>query len=127
MINLIPIEKKKKNVVYFYYRFVVVIFFMLGISALIASFAILPSYIFSSMKKNIVNQKLEIQALEPIPKLDEQTLATLNSLNSQLDLIEKIKDSKYIVSQKVIEEVISRKVSGIKITHIFYENNSLWR
>jgi Tfp pilus assembly protein PilN len=123
MINLIPIEKKKKNVVNFYYRFTAVVFFMLGISALVATFALLPSYVLSSMKKNIVNQKLEIQALEPIPKLNEQTVTTLNSLNSQLDLIEKIKDNKYVVSQKAIEEIISRKISGIKITSIFYENS----
>ncbi|MEK7572421.1 MAG: hypothetical protein AAB493_01000 [Patescibacteria group bacterium] len=123
MINLIPIEQKKKIVMSFYYKLAVMVFFMFGVSVFMASFAILPSYILSSMKKNIVNQKLEIQALEPIPKLDEQTLATLNSLNSRLDLIEKIKDDKYIISQKVIKEVVSRKISGIKITHIFYENN----
>jgi hypothetical protein len=125
MINLIPIEKKKKIVANFYYKFIALAFFVFGLSILVASFSILPSYILSSIKKNIVNEKLETQKTDVIPKLDEHTLSVLNSLNSELDLIEKSKNNKYIISERVIKEVVSRRISGIKITHIFYENNSI--
>lgn len=124
MINLIPIEKKKKILTDFYSRLIVVLFISLGISVFIASTVILPSYFISSVKKNIINQKLELQKQEQIPKLDEKTLLTLNSLNTKLNLVEKSIDNKYLVSQKIITEVVSRKIPGISITHIFYENSS---
>lgn len=123
MINLIPIEKKKKIVMYFYYKLFVVIIFALSFLIFILSFSVLPSYFVSSSDKNIINQKLEAQKLEIIPKLDEQTLSVLNSLNSKLTLIEKSKEEEYLVSQKVLSEIVSRKIPGIKINHIFYENN----
>lgn len=123
MINLIPIEEKKKIVNGFYLRFVTVLFFMLGLSVFIALFSIVPSYILSSVKKNIINEKLNVQISEPLPKLDEETISILNNLNSRMSLIEKNKEDKYVVSQKVIKEVVSRKMIGIKITHIFYEND----
>jgi hypothetical protein len=102
MINLISTEKKKKNLIDFYYRFAIIVFFAIGILVGLTSILILPSYILTSSKKNLINQKLEIQKMETIPKLDEETLLILNSLNSKLDLIEKIKNNKYIVSQKAI-------------------------
>lgn len=125
MINLLPIEKKKKILNDFYSRLIVVLFFALGISVFIASIVILPSYFMSSVKKNIVNQKLEVQKMEQIPKLDEQTLLTLNSLNTKLNLVEKSINKKYLVSEKIIAEVVSRKISGISITHISYENTGV--
>ena len=66
-----------------------------------------------------------MQKSEPIPKLDEQTVAVLNNLNSKLDLVEKIKENRYLISEKVIKEVVSRKIPGIEITHIFYENSPI--
>jgi len=75
------------------------------------------------VKKNISSQKLEAQKAEVIPELDEQTVSILNGLNSKLGLIEKTKDNQNIISDKVIKEVISRKIPGIKITHILYQND----
>ena len=123
MINLIPIEKKKENAINFYYRLVRVAFFVFSFVVFIAAFTLLPAYFLSSVKKNISNQKLEAQKAETIPQLDEHTVSILNSLNSKLDLIEKTKDNQNIISDKVIKEVISRKIHGIKITHIFYQND----
>ena len=125
MINLIPIEKKKEMMIGFYYKVIVVIFLALGISIFVASFAILPSYVFSSMKKSIISQRLETQKVEIIPKVDEQALSVFNDLNSKLDLIEKTKKEKYSVSQKIVSEVVSRKIDGIKINHIFYEDSPI--
>jgi len=125
MINLIPIEEKRKIVLSFYSRLIIVLFFMLGLGVIVASFAILPSFFISYVKKDIANDKLNSQLKEVIPKLDEETISVLNSLNSKLDLIEKNKENKYIVSQKVIKEIVSRKMPGIKINRIFYETDSI--
>ena len=121
MINLIPIEKKKKNALYFYYRIIRISFYVFCLSLFIAVLSILPAYFLSSVKKSISSQKLEAQKLETIPKLDEETVSVLNSVNNKLDLIENIKDKNYLISDDVIKEVVSRKTEGIKITRISFE------
>src|SRR3989338_2113019 len=123
MINLIPNEEKKKKVKDFYFRFLVMFFTVLGFSILIASASILPAYFISSVKKNLINTKLEIQKNEPIPSPDQTTLAIVEDLNNKLSLIEKTEVNKYIISQKIIKEIMAEKMPDIKITGILYQNN----
>ncbi|MEI7810040.1 MAG: hypothetical protein WCI41_00575 [bacterium] len=124
MINLIPNEQKKKITVNFYYKIITVVFFMFGTAVLVATFLILPSYVLSSIKLDITVQKLDSQNKEPIPEVDQKTLSVLNALNSKLDLLEKSEKGKYLVSNKIINEVISKKVDGIKINHISYDSSA---
>lgn len=123
MINLIPNEEKKRKVRDFYFRLLVTFFTVFGFSIFIASFAILPAYFLSSVKENITNNKLEIQKKEPVPLLDQKTLDSVNDLKDKLNLIEKTKTSKYLLSQKIINEILLEKMAEIKITQILYENN----
>jgi len=124
MINLIPKEEKKEMAKGFYYRLAVLFFVVVGISFLFACVAILPAYFLSLTGNNVAEEKLAAQKGEPVPLLDQQTLATIKDLNSKLDLIEKIENNKFNVSQKVINTIILKKMSGIKITDISYENDS---
>jgi len=123
MINLIPNQEKKRKVKDFYFRLVVVCFFVLGFCFLVAFVSILPSYFLSSVNKNLVNKKLEMQKNEPVPLIDQNSLATIEGLNKKLSLIEKAEKNKYFVSQKIINEIILKKTSDIKIEQIFYENS----
>ena len=123
MINLIPNEEEKKKVKDFYFRFLVMFFTVLGFSILIASASILPAYFISSVKKNLINTKLEIQKNEPIPSPEQTTLAIVEDLNNKLSLIEKTEVNKYIISQKIIKEIMAEKMPDIKITGILYQNN----
>jgi len=124
MINLIPKEEKKKMVRNFYYKLVILFLLTLGASFLILFMAILPSYFLSSVKDNIVNEKLQIQKSESIPLPDQQTLAMIKDLNNKLDLIENVQNDKFIVSQRVINAIILKKMPTVKITDISYENYS---
>ena len=123
VINLIPNEEKKRMARDFYFRLVVVFFVMLGVSFLIAFVAILPSYFLSMVKKNEASAKLAMQRSEPMPELDQKTLTEIKGLNSKLNLIENARQNKYSVSQKVINEIIFKKTSDIKITQIIYQND----
>lgn len=123
MINLIPNEEKKRKVKDFYFRLLVVFFVVLGISILIASVSILPAYFLSLEKKNLINTKLEIQQNEPMLSLDQETLDVVKDLDNKLNLVGKNKVNKYIVSQKIINEIISKKMPDIKITKILYQND----
>jgi hypothetical protein len=122
MINLIPNQEKKKKVKDFYFRLVVVFFAVLGSSVLVGSAAILPSYFLSSVKKNLSESKLEAQKAESAPLVDQSTLLTVEELNSKLSLIENAEKNKYLVSLKVINEIMAKKMPDIKITQIVYDN-----
>lgn len=125
MINLIPIEDRKKMAKDFYFRFFAVFFVMLGFSVFIASVAVLPSYFFSLVKKSSTNAKLEMQKKELMPLLDQETLAVIENLKDKLSLIENAELNKFEVSQKVINEIISKKMPDINVNRIFYENDPI--
>jgi len=123
MINLIPNQEKKKKVKDFYFRLLVVVLAMLGFCLVVASVLVLPSYVSSSIDKNLAQEKLEMQKLEVVPSVNQSSLALVEELDRQLKIIEKAQEDKYLISQKVINEVISKKMPDIKISRIFYENN----
>ncbi len=123
MINLIPKEEKKKIAKLFFYKLAVLFLATAGLSFLIASVAIFPSYFISSVENNIVNAKLEAQKGEPVPRPDQETLSAIKDLNKKLDLIENAENSKFTISEKVINAIILKKISNIKITDISYESD----
>lgn len=124
MINLIPNQEKKRKVKDFYFRLGVVFLVTMAVCILINLVAILPAYFLSSVKKNLVEEKLATQKSDPIPITDQNTLATITDLKSKLDLIEKAEQGKYLVSTSVINEVLLKKMPDIKITEISYNYNS---
>ena len=73
---------------------------MLGISLLVASVAILPSYFLSSVEESAINTKLELQNNEPIPLLDQNTLMVIKDLKNKLSQIENIQKNKSIFFSK---------------------------
>lgn len=124
MINLIPNEEKKKTARDFYLRLITLFFIMLGLSLAVTSTAILPSYFLSSIEKDFINSKLESQKNESVSLADQNTSAVVGDLKNKLGLIEKIEKNKSIFSQKIINEILLKKMPNIKITGIFYQNNS---
>jgi len=107
----------------FYYKLVVLFFIMCGIYVLILLVAILPSYFLSSVKRNIVSSKLELQKGEPVLLPDQKTLLVIKDLDRKLSLTETAGNNKFLVSEKVINSIVDRKMSDIKITDISYEND----
>ncbi|OGI79117.1 hypothetical protein A3F19_02875 [Candidatus Nomurabacteria bacterium RIFCSPHIGHO2_12_FULL_37_29] len=125
MINLIPKEEKKKKVKVFYYKLVFLFLVMVNLITFFSLVAILPSYFSSSVRHNIVNAKRENQKNKPEPLTDQQTLAVIKDLNKKLNLMEHVVDNKFIISEKIINAIILKKMSNIKITDISYENDPL--
>jgi Tfp pilus assembly protein PilN len=125
MINLIPIEEKKKIRKDFYYRLLIVFLILFVFLAFVSLVAMVPAYVTSVDKKISINKKLEIQKNEVMPEIDQQAQIAIKDLDNRLGLLEKARENKYVFSKKVIDEIISKKVSGIKINRIFYENDSL--
>jgi len=124
MINLIPNQEKKEMIRGFYYRLVVLLFVVLGASFFIMFIAILPSYFLSYTENKIQKNRLEIQTQETVPLPQEETERIINEVDRKLNIIEDRMDEEFLVSTKVINAIILRKMSNIKITNISYEDNS---
>ncbi len=123
MINLIPNEDKKKMARDFYYRLMILSFYMLGFAVSLALMAMVPSYIASESKEKILDNKIALQKSEPVPVLDQETLSAIQNLDIKLGLVEKVQADTFVVSKKIINEIIMSRVSGIKITGISYDND----
>jgi hypothetical protein len=122
MINLIPNEEKKKMSKDFYLRLTTMSFTMLGVSLFAISIAMLPSYFIASTEKNIIDTKLEMQKKE-ISLPNQGTLAIIGDLNNKLNLIANAEKSKFIYSERVLNEIILKKIPSIKITEISYQSD----
>lgn len=124
MINLIPNQEKKKMARNFYLRLAAVLFGVLGISILMVSITLVPSYFNSGIERNLAEEKLAEQKAQPIPNLDQQTLSDLAALDKKLSVIEKAEQVRYLLTKSVIAEVVSKKMSDIKINRISYSNTA---
>jgi len=123
MINLIPKEEKKRIIKNFYYRLIVLFLTMLDFCILVAFICLIPFYFLSSTENALVNAKLENQKNEPLPLLDQQALNMIKGINEELTLVENAEKSKFPISEKVINAILLKKRSDIKITQILYENS----
>lgn len=120
MISLIPNEEKKKMRRDFYIRFLVVFLVMLSLSIFVATTTMLPSFFISVVRKNADNTKLEIQKKEPAPLLDQESLLVIQDLKDKVILIEKSSKNEFTVSREIIDQILSKKMSDIKINQISY-------
>ncbi|KKR62125.1 hypothetical protein A2643_02055 [Candidatus Nomurabacteria bacterium RIFCSPHIGHO2_01_FULL_39_220] len=123
MINLIPNTEKKKMVKSFYYRFTVVCLVVFGLSVLIGTFVMIPSYFLVRTKEDLVNKKLEAQKSESVSAPDQETLAITQDLENKLWLLEGSESDKFTISKEVVSAIVQKKIFSIKITDISYENN----
>ncbi len=121
MINLIPNEEKKKIAHHFYSRLTILSFLTLGLCAWFAILALVPSWILSKAKQNIIEQDLVIQKGEPVPILDQETSQAIEKLDAKLTLVEQLQTNKFVVTERIINELIKSKVANVKITRISYE------
>ncbi len=124
MINLIPNQDKKKMIKSFYFRLTILSLWMLCIPLLILILVLLPSYFFSNYKNNLATKKLETQKAEQVPLFDQETTAIIQEINTKLKLIEGSQKNNFLPSEKVINAILIKNISSIKITQISYDNNS---
>lgn len=123
MLNLTPNQEKHKIKRDFYLRLLIVFFIVIGVAFITAAFSIAPYYFFSSQKKIFSEQKLEEQRKAPVPVFDEGTNKIIEDINLKLELLEAVNiENKFIVSQKVMNAIILKKMPDIKITSISYDN-----
>jgi hypothetical protein len=120
MINLIPKNEKRVLLRSFYYRLLVSFFMLLGFSGIIALAAIIPSYYSAVSRERDVNVELQIQQDEPVPAPEQETLLAIKELNKKLSLIGDVTDNKFVITERVIDNIYAQKPIDIKITGISY-------
>ena len=107
----------------FYCRLATLLLLVAGFSMLVAVFALLPAYFLALTKVAVVETRLEMVKGYPMSASGEQSLAAVKDLNSKLNLIQNAEQKKFLISDKVIDAVLSDKISGIKISQILYQND----
>ncbi len=122
MINLIPSQEKKKMVNDFYLRLFIVFFAVISIAFLVAAIAIVPYYFFSKDKFDFASEKLISQMNVPVPFFDKKTNELINDIDLKVSLIEEAQKGKFLVSENVIDKILSKKTPSIKITRISFED-----
>jgi hypothetical protein len=120
MINLIPNEEKKRMVKDFYFRLGVMFLFMLSTSLLVASVAILPSYFLSSLRRSVDSDKLATLKAEPEPEINPKIASIIKDLDTKLSVVEKAEKNQYLLSEKIVNEVVLKKMPDIRINEISY-------
>lgn len=123
MINLIPNQEKKRKVKDFYFRLAAVFIAALGFCAAVGAVSLLPTYFLSSAERALVLEKLSAQQNEPLTEADQNLSAVAEGLNNKLTLVESAEKSRYLVSHKVVNEIIVHKMSDIKIMRLTYQND----
>lgn len=121
MINLIPTKEKKDMIRGFYFRLGTMFFLMLGVVMLVATIALLPSYFLSIAKVNSVSEKLNLEESAATQSINQNTAAEISVLDRKLTILERAEKNKFLVSERVIREVLARKLDDIKITELSYD------
>lgn len=106
----------------FLYRLLVVYLLAISLPILIGLGVMIPSFFLTYLKTNLVEKKLETQQAEPMPSIDQAALKAIADLKNKIRIIESAEKNKFIVSEKVINALMAKKMSQIKITGIAYEN-----
>lgn len=121
MINLIPNQEKHRKVKDFYFKLAVVFCVTSGLSIVVASVAILPAYFLSSVNKNLISTRLEVQKNAPVSSDDQEIITAAGKLEQQLKLIENTGGDAFVISETVVNGILLKKMNDIKITGISYE------
>lgn len=124
MINLTPKEERKKIKADFYLRLVVVFIFSVSLSIIVFDVAMIPSYFASLLAQNAIEGKLAQQKSTPVPALDIETQTTIQNINSRVKLVQEAEQAKFLVSDKVVNQILLNKMPDIKINSIFYSIDS---
>lgn len=121
MSNLLP-EKNKKDILKEFFLRLIIVFFSLFFSLMcVAVVLLIPSYILSQVKEIGANDETKIF----------KQVSDFRKTETPFDLLEKEKMKIYLLKESdnfsvddIIEIIINKKNSDIKITGIFYDNVS---
>jgi len=125
MINLIPNQDKKQMAKDFYRRLLVVFLVALAVSFFIGFVALLPAYFFSTVQKEIANNKLKEQIEVPLPQFNQDTLSVVQDLNDKMNLLSLANKDKFVATKRIINDIVSNKTPEVKINQISFSRESL--
>lgn len=125
MINLIPLKEKKKIQKDFYVRLSIVFFIVLATAVLISAILLIPSFFYSSIQKNLINNQLDSLKNSNVVEIKSEYASVILDLDKKLKIINESKENKFLISEKVINEVMNSKTNGIIIDQINFNNDVL--
>lgn len=120
MINLIPSEEKKKIRKDFYMRVVIVSFFVLGTAVFLSNIMLAPALFYASLEKKLISEQFAKDENKLTFDLNQENKNAVENLENKISLIKQAQNTKFLVSEKVINNILSKKINGILINEINY-------
>ncbi len=119
MINVLPTEEKQSIKKEYYLRLATIHFFFIALMALVASGLLVPSYLYSNTKIDLLKNRLA-EMNKTQPDLNEEDLSKIISdINNTLLLLYK-GNSKYDISNNVLGTILALRTPGVTFNHIGY-------
>ncbi len=123
IINVLPEEEKKFLKKLYWIRFSTVAFSFFSVLLVSASLLFLPSYFFSISKSNLAISRLEAFN-KANPEISTNNLdKTIADINSKLTILS-TKDSQYIPSEILFNNIFRNLPDGIKLNQINYSEEA---
>jgi len=105
----------------FFCRLLALFLLMFSFAMFVASMSLLPAYFYSSVKDSTVNIKLQMQRNQPVPVSSQESLTAMGDMNKKLTIVENAEKNQFLISKNVINAILAKKTSSIKIIQITYQ------
>lgn len=118
MINLLPIDSKKKLTREYALRLSTAALFVASLVVLVGYVLLIPSYVLTKSKENLVAQEREIlHAGDEFTAFDELR-ATVKEVNGRLEVMNQ--HPPFLVSEAVLRNLLLAKTADVTFTNISY-------
>lgn len=119
VINVLPDKEKRTLRKEYWMRFFTMLLNLIALASVVATLLLFPSYFLSRSKENLVENRLEVFNKEN-PGLTNSNIDKITSdINSKLGILDKAETS-YQVSDKVLNNILSSRTSGIIFSQILF-------
>ncbi|MFA5934139.1 MAG: PilN domain-containing protein [Candidatus Paceibacterota bacterium] len=118
MINLLPTQYKKVVRSEYIYRLSIVVFLSIFLLGILASVFLMPSYLISSMKYQVVNERFTLIKNNENFSVATNLNESIKAINKKLSIFSGAES--LIVSRDIIDSILTNVTPAIKLTRIAY-------
>ena len=119
IINVLPLKEKKSLLKEYYLRLVIVCLFLLTALSFLATFLLIPSYVLSKTKVQVLTNSLNSLNNQHQGLSEADLTSSINDINSTLGLLNSGVNSRNIYDQ-VFSAILSLRPQGVIISQISY-------
>lgn len=122
IINILPCQEKKILKKEYWQRFVAVFINLITILGALTIILLFPSYFLSNTRESMAEEQLRVFNEENPSLTTENIDKVKNDINIKLNTLAK-SETPYQFNEKVLDNVLSHKISGVTFSQILFSKN----